>query len=112
MNSSLGEIPFDSLLLYREETFLYLQLLALGSRLPLVGPTIYSIIGVWLVLHFYIIPMFSLLLPSLWKLLKSNNKWEYISPPCLLNIFISYHIIELIVNICFIHEYIVMHIYT
>lgn len=37
MNSSSGEMPFDSLLLYLEETFLYLQLLALGSRLPLVG---------------------------------------------------------------------------
>jgi hypothetical protein len=37
MNSSSGEVPFDSLLLYLEETFLYLQLLALGSRLPLVG---------------------------------------------------------------------------
>jgi hypothetical protein len=37
MNSSSGEMPFDSLLLYLEETFLYLQLLALGSMLPLVG---------------------------------------------------------------------------
>jgi hypothetical protein len=37
MNSSSGEMPFDSLLLYLEETFLCLQLLALGSRLPLVS---------------------------------------------------------------------------
>ena len=37
MNSSSGEMLFDSLLLHLEETFLYLQLLALGSMLPLVG---------------------------------------------------------------------------
>jgi hypothetical protein len=44
-------------------------LAAFGTRLYASSgwPTIYSIIGVWLVLHFYIIPMFSLLLPSLWQ---------------------------------------------